>query len=118
MHVGDHAWIDAPVEEVFAYMDLPENQTEITPSLSTVETVGRLPNGGTRASYTYRMVGIPFDGEVVATEYEPDERVVFEMTGNLEGTIGKIDAGEAFVNVHTVANPGGELAGEIEPRGR
>ncbi|WP_049923469.1 CHRD domain-containing protein [Halopiger djelfimassiliensis] len=33
----------------------------------------------------------------------------------VEDLFAKIEAGEAFVNVHTEANPGGEIAGRIEP---
>lgn len=79
--------IEAPVEAVFAFMDEPENQAVITPSLADVETVEELPNGGKRARYTYSMVGISLEGHVEAVEYEPDERIVFEMSGDLSGTI-------------------------------
>ena len=37
------------------------------------------------------------------------------QTQTVDQLIQQIDAGEAFVNVHTEANPDGELAGQIEP---
>lgn len=79
--------VDVEPKTAFEYMDVPEHQAEISPSLSTVETVAELPNGGKRATYTYRMAGIPLDGEVEAVVYEPPDRIVFEMTGGIEGTI-------------------------------
>jgi uncharacterized membrane protein len=79
--------IDAPVSEVFAYMDRPENQPEITPSLSHSETLETLPNGGKRVAYTYTMAGVDLDGELRATEYDPESRVVWEMSGDLSGEI-------------------------------
>jgi carbon monoxide dehydrogenase subunit G len=68
-------------ETAVEYMDVPEHQAEISPSLTSVETVEELPNGGKRATYTYRMAGITLDGEVAASTYDPPERIVFEMTG-------------------------------------
>ncbi|MUV89554.1 SRPBCC family protein [Halapricum sp. CBA1109] len=79
--------VDRPVADVFAFMDEPENQAVITPSLTDVSTVGQLDNGGKRATYTYSMVGVSLTGEVAATTYDPDERIVFEMSGDLSGTI-------------------------------
>lgn len=79
--------IDRPQEAVFEYMDVPENQARISPRLAAVETVGTLDNGGKRASYTYRLFGLGFEGEVRGIEYDPPERVVFEMTGDIEGRI-------------------------------
>jgi carbon monoxide dehydrogenase subunit G len=79
--------VDVDPETAFDYMDVPEHQAEISPSLSRVETVAELPNGGKRATYTYRMGGIPLDGEVESVTYEPPERIEFEMTGSIEGTI-------------------------------
>lgn len=87
IEVNGSVQVDAPVSEVFAFMDEPENQAVITPSLSDVETVARLDNGGKRATYTYTMAGISLEGEVAATTYEPNERIVFEMSGDLSGTI-------------------------------
>ena len=88
VHVEDAITIDAPLNEVFDYLDTPENQVEITPSLSASELVERLDNGGSHVRFTYSMAGISLDGEVRATTYEPNERIGFEMTnGPLDGTI-------------------------------
>lgn len=79
--------IDVPVEDVFWYMDEPPHQAEITPSLVESELIERLSNGGSRASWTYKMAGVQLNGEVRATTYVPQERVEFAMTGDLEGRI-------------------------------
>ena len=87
VRVEDDVHVAVAPEAAFDYMDVPEHQAEISPSLSAVETVAELPNGGKRATYTYRMLGVPLDGEVEATVYDPPRRIVFEMTGGIEGTI-------------------------------
>ena len=87
VHVEDDIHVAVDPETAFDYMDVPEHQAEISPSLSAVETVEKLPTGGKRATYTYRMAGISLDGEVRATVYDPPRRIVFEMTGGIEGTI-------------------------------
>lgn len=87
VHVEDSIDIDAPIDEVFEYMDQPENQAEITPSLVESELVERLPSGGSRAKYTYSFVGVHLNGEVQATAYDPPHHITFEMGGDLEGKI-------------------------------
>ncbi|MDS0222922.1 SRPBCC family protein [Haloarcula sp. S1AR25-5A] len=87
VHTSDDRWIDAPVETVFVFMDEPSNQAAVTPSLTRAERIERLPNGGNRAAYEYEMFGVRFTGEVGATTYEPPERIVYEMTGDLSGRI-------------------------------
>jgi len=84
---ADDVWIDAPPETVFAFMDEPANQAAVTPSLAVAERIERLDNGGNRARYVYRMLGVSFDGAVVATSYEPHERIEYELRGDLRGTI-------------------------------
>lgn len=79
--------IDAPVEAVFAYMDDPANQPEITPSLTHSETLEERADGSKRVAYSYGLGGITLDGELDAVEYEPESRVVWEMTGDLSGEI-------------------------------
>jgi uncharacterized membrane protein len=85
--VSETVRIDAPLSEVFAYMDQPENQPEISPSLVRSETVAELPNGGKRVVYTYEMAGVELDGYIEAVEYEPESHIHWEMTGDLEGEI-------------------------------
>lgn len=87
IEVSTDVTIDAPLAEVFAYMDRPENQTEITPSLTRSERLEALPNGGKRVAYTYTMAGVDLDGEIEAVEYEPESRIRWEMTGDLAGEI-------------------------------
>ncbi|MHC3381084.1 SRPBCC family protein [Haloarcula sp. H-GB5] len=87
VHTSDDRWLDAPVETVFAFMDEPSNQAAVTPSLSRAERIERLPNSGNRAAYEYRMFGVSFTGEVRAATYEPPERIVYNMDGDLTGRI-------------------------------
>ena len=87
IEVSETIRIDVPRSDVFAYMDQPSNQPEISPSLTRSETLDELPNGGKRVAYTYEMAGIGLDGEIRAVEYEPPRRIRWKMTGDLEGTI-------------------------------
>ncbi|MDY6819883.1 MAG: SRPBCC family protein [Halobacteriales archaeon] len=85
--ISEEILIEAPVADVFAYMDQPTNQLEISPSLTRAETLATLPNGGKRVAYTYTIAGFDLEGELEATEYEPDQFIRWEMTGDLTGTI-------------------------------
>ncbi|MEF8941034.1 MAG: SRPBCC family protein, partial [Salinivenus sp.] len=111
-----HVDIPAPVDAVFAFMDDPAHQPEITPSLTRSELVERLPNGGSRVRYTYRILGVSFDGEVRATDYAPNDRIVWAMTGDLRGTLRWYfspldeDSGTRFTYAATYVLPGPGLA--------
>lgn len=87
IEVSESTVIDAPVEVVFAFMDDPRNHVTVTPSLAEARNVEPLDNGGKRLDYTFRMAGVALDGELVETTHEPDERIVFEMRGQLTGEI-------------------------------
>jgi uncharacterized membrane protein len=111
--------IDAPVADVFAYMDRPENQLEITPSLTRAETVERLENGGKRVAYTYTMAGVDLDGHIEAVRYEPERRIQWEMTGDLGGEIDWRFEGDGDGTGITYAAgyevPGGVLESVVAP---
>ena len=83
----DSTEIDADVQSVFAFLDDPRNHAAVTPRLEGVRDVERLPNGGKRLAYTYRMAGLGIDGEIVQTVHEPTERMAFDLRGRLTGTI-------------------------------
>lgn len=108
--VRNHIDIAAPVEHVFAFMDTPAHQAEITPSLTQSDLIERLPNGGSRARYTYRIWGLSLSGEVQATDYAPNERIVWSMRGELQGTIRwyfeSRDSGCRFTYAATYQVPG------------
>lgn len=95
LEVSHSITVDRPVSDVFAYLDEPANHVEITPSLATVSNVEPLENGGKRVDHTYKMAGISLDGELEQTTHVPNERMVFEMRGDLSG---KIEI--AFSEVH------------------
>jgi carbon monoxide dehydrogenase subunit G len=87
MRARESTHVDAPVSDVFAFMDDPHNHAAVTPRLTDVRDIERLDNGGKRLSYTYEMAGFGIDGELVQTVHEPDERMCFELRGRLTGTI-------------------------------
>jgi len=108
--VRDSIHIDAPPKEVFAFLDEPERQPSFTPSLTASTLIERLDNGGSRARYTFSMLGMNFQGEVRATDYTPPNRIVWAMSGDLKGTIRwYVDAegaGTRFTYAATYEAPG------------
>lgn len=111
--------VDAPVEEVFAHVDEPENHVELTPSITDVSNVEPLDNGGKRLRYTYELVGIPLTGTMTTPEYVADERIDFEMAGDLSGTLTwafeEDDGGTRVTYGAEYDLPGGVLARIAEP---
>ncbi|MFB6117252.1 SRPBCC family protein [Halosegnis sp.] len=84
--VSEDIEIEAPVAEVFDYMDNPHNQTEISPSVTDIRDVEQDESGKSLA-FTYEMAGVPLNGRLETRVYEPEERIVFDMEGALSGTI-------------------------------
>ena len=79
--------INAPVEQVFAYIEEPTNLPEIWPSMVEAKDVQRLPNGGTSFPWVYKMAGVRFEGTSEDTEYVANQRVVSETKGGVESTV-------------------------------
>lgn len=101
IEVEDSIVVAAPVDRTFEYIVDPTNQREITPAITDVTIIERLPNGGHRASYTYDMVGIELSGEVEQTSVLPGERIVNDLTGDITAQlvwdfdpVGESDTGE------------------------
>ncbi len=78
--------INAPVEQVFAFMAKPENLPEIWPSLQEVRNVQPLPNGGYAYDWTYKMAGIRLEGHAEWTEFVKNQRIVDENEGGIPST--------------------------------
>ena len=76
--------INAPVERVFGFMNTPESLPEIWPSFVEARDVQRLPNGGAKFRYVYKMAGMRFEGTSEDTEYVPNQRVVNKSKGGVE----------------------------------
>jgi len=80
--------INAPVEKVFGYIDEPANLPEIWPSLAEIKDVQKLPSGGNKNRWVYKMAGIRLEGtsESEDTECVPNQRLVSKTKGGVEST--------------------------------
>jgi len=76
--------IHAPIEKVFKYTTDQTNLPEIWPSLVENKVVERLPNGGTKAQFVYKMAGMRFEGISIDTEFIPNQRVVSKTEEGVE----------------------------------
>jgi len=73
--------IDAPLKEVFSYLDEPVHLLEIWPSMVEVKEVKPLPKGGHSYHWVYKMAGMRFEGETETLEFVPEKHVVEKSTG-------------------------------------
>ena len=67
--------INAPVEQVFAFLSEPTNLPEIWPSMIEVKNVVA-HNGQRSFDWVYKMAGMRFEGHSDMLEFIPNERVV------------------------------------------
>jgi uncharacterized membrane protein len=81
--------IKAPVEKVFDYISEPTNLPEIWPSLVEIKDVQKLPSGGTRDRWVYKMAGIRLEGTSESEDAEciPNQRLVSKTKGGVESTM-------------------------------
>ena len=78
--------VERPPEVVGAYLADPTHLPEIWPSLVDVRDVERLPNGGARYHWVYKMAGVRFEGDSETAEFEPTRHIVQKNTGQIPST--------------------------------
>lgn len=79
--------MDCDREEAFSYLDNPKNHEQFTPSLNDVRNEEELDNGGKSVDFTYLIFGLQFTGNLKEIEREAMSRMLFEMSGDIEGEI-------------------------------
>ena len=78
--------IKVPPEKVFGFLEDPMHFTEIMPSLIDVTNVEKLPAGGYRYHWLYKLAGVKFEGETETTEFVSPETIIDRTKGEIEST--------------------------------
>ena len=79
--------IEVPVEKVFAYINVPTNLPEVWPSMVEAKDVQKLPNGGNRFGWIYKMAGVRLEGTSEDTDVIMNQHVVSETKGGIDSTV-------------------------------
>ena len=79
--------VSAPVDVVFEYVANFENNVLWIVSVTEIfDLTPPEPGVGQSYSWTYSLAGIPFKGNSVVTEFEPNKRLVYETMGGINST--------------------------------
>ncbi len=78
--------IKVPPEKVFGFFEDPKHLPEIMPSLIEVKDVEKLPTGGFKYHWIYKIAGMRFEGVTETTEFVPVEKIVDKTKGEIEST--------------------------------
>lgn len=119
VHVSDSIVVSVSPDTVFETLDDPETHATISPSVTDIRNVEPRANGGKELTYTYRLAGVPIDGRLVQTVYDPPHQHVFAMEGGLTGSITldiePTDEGTRVTYSAEYAVPGRVISRVIEP---
>ncbi len=77
--------INAPIKEVYAYIDDPTKDPEWITSMIDVKDVTGT-GVGKHFKWTYKMAGIKLNGESTFKEDIPEKQIVVESKGGVEST--------------------------------
>lgn len=78
--------INAPVAQVFDYVNDPRHLPEIWPSMVEVSHVKTAPDGAHSFDWIYKMAGIRFKGHAETIEAERNKRVVTKNEKGIPST--------------------------------
>ncbi len=97
--------VDAPIEQVFAYLADPAFAPEYMTGTDEVKDIQRLPDG--RYTYTEvdKFLGVSMDSRCEQTEVVPNERIVETWHGTgMDGVVTErlesLDGGKTRVTLH------------------
>jgi uncharacterized membrane protein len=76
--------INVPQEQVFGFFEDPTHFPEIFPSLIEVKDLEKLPEGGYKYHWVYKLAGFKFEGETETTEFVPPKMIVDKTRGEIE----------------------------------
>jgi len=76
--------INGSIDRVFAYVENPSMHTQWLPSLMEIRNVTG-SGKGQHYEWTYKMAGLPLDGESTVIAHVPNERLVIRTKGSTEG---------------------------------
>ena len=117
--VVDTVTLDVSPAALFAYLDDPTNQTELTPGITEIRNVRPVETGGHESEYTYEMAGVELTGSVSPVEHEPDRRIRFEIRGRIDGeiawTLEPVDGGTELTYAADYEIPGRVLSAAAAP---
>lgn len=76
--------VNAPIEKVFDYLNDPVSTLEYWPSMVDVRDIQKLPNGGNKFRWTYKMAGIRLEGTSEDAEIILNRKLVSKSTGGID----------------------------------
>jgi uncharacterized membrane protein len=79
--------INAPVEQIFAFVSDPANLPSVWPALEQTTNVTPEANGGSSSDYVYTMGGMRFSGHTESVEFVPNARIVTRSKSGIENTL-------------------------------
>ena len=79
--------VSATPKTVFELLTDPTVQSEIAPVRTIFQERQQQPDGGCRAEYACRVFGLSASGEVKTTDYTPNRRLIWALTGDFQGTV-------------------------------
>jgi uncharacterized membrane protein len=74
--------VNVPAEKIFSYLSDSTRLPEWIPGLFDVRDI-KGKGADQRSSWTYKMMGIHFNGESVCIEYTPNERLAIKTMGGI-----------------------------------
>ncbi len=79
--------VDAPAENVYAFVENPENLAQYVPNVERVvdikQSEGRI---GDSFRVIYKVMGITFDEKFTVTEHQPPRKAGSRFEGGMKGT--------------------------------
>ena len=106
--------IAAPIDQVFAFNDDPQNWIRTNASLVSVD-VGEETDDGIRMDTTYRLLGMELDGGLTLSHVEPTEHTMVFENGGMTGEI-HFEYAETPTGTHVVQRADYEFGDSLRDR--